>query len=836
MQRKMKNKIISLQFDNNLNNLEEWFIPENEVYQENTIKRNLTDPLSVRSKDISEILFITSYPPRVCGIATYSHDLIKALNNKFSNSFSIKVCALETRDANYSYPDVVKYTLNTSLSAGYEKLAFDINNDNSIKIVLIQHEFGFFKEQEQTFLQFLYEISKPVVVVFHTVLPHPDALLKAKVQNIVNACKSIVVMTNNAAQVLTGDYEVPENKISVIAHGTHLVPHLNKENLKKKYELTGRKVLTTFGLLSSGKNIETTLKALPSIIKICPDVLFLVIGKTHPEVVKEEGEKYRKRLEQKVKHYSLQNHVQFINRYLELPELLEYLQLTDIYLFTTNDPNQAVSGTFVYAMSCACPIISTPIPHAKEVLTEDTGIIFDFRNSQQLAAGVIRLLSDEPLRRNISSNTLQKIVSTAWENSAVAHAMLLDKIADHNYAMQYDLPAINLNHLQEMTTNIDIIQFSKINQPDISSGYTLDDNARALIAMCMYYRMTGNEKSLFYLRKYLSFIRLCIQAAGNFVNYVDKDRKFTDQNKVTNLDDANGRAIWALGYVVSSKGFLPEYIISEANALIEKAMPHIESMHSTRAMAFAIKGLYYYNSAIKLSQNIILVETLARRLVQMYKHESNENWKWFEAYLTYANSILPEAMLYAWLLTGETIYKDIAISSFNFLLSQTFNENGIEVISNKNWLQKGQEPGHFGEQPIDVAYTIMTLSKFYDVFTDENCNLKMNTAFNWFLGNNRLHQIIYNPCTGGCYDGLEESHVNLNQGAESTVSYLMARLTVEKYKQPDSAQHGQLLVYSEEKSKKELSSVQLAMKTPEVLTTYYFITNASGMTKKKLKR
>ena len=177
----------------------------------------------------------------------------------------------------------------------------------------------------------------------------------------------------------------------------------------------------------------------------------------------------------------------------------------------------------------------------------------------------------------------------------------------------------------------------------------------------------------------------------------------------------------------------------------------------------------------------MLLKTLANRLVQMYRHESNEKWEWFEGYLTYANSILPEAMLYAWLLTGETIYKDIAKASFNFLLSQTFNENGIEVISNKNWLHKGQEAGHYGEQPIDVAYTIMTLSKFYDAFPDEDYRLKMETAFNWFLGNNRLHHIIYNPCTGGCYDGLEETHVNLNQGAESTVSYLMARLTMEKY-------------------------------------------------------
>ena len=735
-----------------------------------------------KMKNKTEILFITSYPPRECGIATYSQDLIMALNNKFGNSLSIKVCALESGNTSYSYPDEVKFVLDTSLAGEYQKLSQSINKDKRIKIVLIQHEFGFYKKQEQAFLQFLHELTKPFVIVFHTILPHPDELLRSKIMKIAAACRSIIVMTNTSAHILTDDYGVPQQKISVIAHGTHLVLHLSEKFLKTKYGLKDRKILTTFGLLSSGKSIETTLEALPAIIKIIPDVLFLIIGKTHPEVVKEEGEKYRESLEQKVKDLYLQNHVRFINKFLALPDLLEYLQLTDIYLFTSNDPNQAVSGTFVYAMSCACPIISTPIPHAKEVLAEDTGIIFEFGNSQQLANGVIRLLSDGSLRRNISSNTLQKIVSTAWENSAVAHAMLFEKISGDKIAIQYNLPVINLNHLKKMTTNTGIIQFSKINQPDIRSGYTLDDNARALVVTCMYFELTGNEKSIQDIRKYLTFIKSCMQPAGDFLNYVDKDNKFTDQNKAANLDDANGRAVWALGYLLSLTNLLPGDVISEAKAIIEKSMHRIETVHSPRAMAFAVKGIYYYLSTANSPENLLHLKTFANRLVQMYKHESNEKWEWFEGYLTYANSILPEAMLYAWLKTRKTVYKKIAISSFNFLLSQIFNENGIEVISNKGWLQKGQKAGHFGEQPIDVAYTVMTLSKFYDVFNDENYRQKMETAFNWFLGSNRLHQIIYNPCTGGCYDGLEETHVNLNQGAESTVSYLMARLTKEKYK------------------------------------------------------
>jgi len=728
----------------------------------------------------SEILFMTSYPPRECGIATYSQDLIKALNNKFRSSFSIKVCALESGKMSLEYPETVKYKLDTSFAPGYHTLDQSINHNELIKLVVIQHEFGFFHQQEAAFLQFIYEVEMPVIVVFHTVLPRPDERLKANVQTIADACGSIVVMTNSAAELLKHDYDVPEQKISVIAHGTHLVSHLEKESLKEKYGLSGKRVLSTFGLISSGKDIETTLKALPAIVKTNPDVMFLLIGKTHPEVVKSEGEKYRNMLETTVIDSGLQDHVIFINRFLALPELLEYLQLTDIYLFTANDPNQAVSGTFVYAMSCACPIISTPIPHAKELLSDETGIFFDFHDSQQLTDGVIRLLNDEPLRKNISVNALQKIGSTSWENSAVAHAMLFEKQAGDNIAIRYNLPEINLDHIKKMTTGSGIIQFSIINQPDIDSGYTLDDNARALIAMCMHYELTADKTDLAYIQIYLDFIEHCLQPAGDFLNYVNDNKQFTAQNGETNLDDSNGRAIWALGYVVSLMGKLPEEFISQASILIDKSMRYLGTVHSTRAMAFSIKWLYFNYKTFNNPESIVLLTTFADRLVQMYKHESSENWEWFESYLTYANSTLPEAMLYAWIVTGETIFKEIALSSLNFLLSHIYKKNGIEVISNKNWLLRGHDAGQYGEQPIDVAYTIMTLSKFLEVFHDDVYSQKMVIAFNWFLGNNRLHQIIYNPCTGGCYDGLEENYVNINQGAESTVSYLMARLTMEK--------------------------------------------------------
>lgn len=748
---------------------------------------------------LPEILFITSYPPRECGIATYSQDLIKALNNKFDQSFKIEICALESENEKHNYADEIKHILNTDHPNAFTRLATTINNDADIRMVMIQHEFGFFQKKEAEFKQFLEALAKPVVIVFHTVLPRPDESLKVKVQQISNDAMAIVVMTHASARILVNDYGVLRGKITVIPHGTHLVLHSDKKLLKKKYNLSGKTILSTFGLLSSGKSIETTLEALPAIVEKNPNILFLILGKTHPSVIKQEGEKYRKTLEAKVEELQLQPHVQFINRYIHLPELLEYLQLTDIYLFTSKDPNQAVSGTFCYAISCGCPIISTPIPHAREVLRNDAGIVIDFENSQQLSEAVNRLLIDEQLKKNISSNGLHRMASTAWENSAIAHAILFDKIGGDHFSLHYNLPDINLDHIKKLTTDFGMIQFSRLNQPDISSGYTLDDNARALIAMCQHFELTIDETDIKYITIYYNFIKHSLQAEGYFLNYVNEQKRFTEQNNKTNLADANGRAIWALGYLISMSALLPTELAADAELTMQHALSNVLNIHSTRAIGFALKGLYYCNTGKVIGRELIvrtgesthyellttnlgLIKQLANRLVQMYRHEAGEEWQWFESYLTYANSILPEAMLCAWLATGEITYKEIAKSSFDFLLSKIFIENGIKVISNKTWLHRGMESDPHeigGEQPIDVAYTVLALSKFNEVFKDEDYSQKMEIAFNWFLGNNHLHQIIYNPCTGGCYDGLEENIVNLNQGAESTVSYLMARLTVE---------------------------------------------------------
>lgn len=731
--------------------------------------------------NLPEILFVTSYPPRECGIATYSQDLIKALNNKFNDSFTIPVCALESEKEIHSYTSEVRYILDTSVSSSFSEVSREISQNAAIRIVMVQHEFGFFdSDHEADFLQFLCDIRKPVIITFHTILPHPDAALKLKVEEITSVCASVVVMTQNAATILSRDYQIPTDKIIVIPHGVHLVPHADKETLKRKYDVEGRTILSTFGLIGSGKSIETTIDALPSIVKENPSVLFLVIGKTHPNIIKHDGEVYREMLKEKVEQLRLQQHVRFINKYLPLDQLLEYLQLTDIYLFTSKDPNQAVSGTFSYAISCACPIISTPIPHAREVLRDDAGVIIDFQNSPQLAKAVNLLLGNEELRRTYSNNGLQRIEPSAWENVAVAYSALFRRIS-RDISLIFQIPELNLSHIKHLTTEFGMIQFAKINHPDLGSGYTIDDNARAMVALIMHYKATGDKADLSYIETYLNFIKFCQQNNGEFLNYVDENKEFTKQNYETNLEDSNGRTIWALGYLIAAEELFPASLIKTAEEVISRAIPGIEGMFSSRTMAFAIKGLHYYNLRRASPENLSLINTLAERLVEMFKHEGELRWEWFESYLTYGNSILPEALLCAYQATNNLIYKETAQASFAFLLDKTFTRNRIKVISNQDWLKKGKDAADYGEQPIDVAYTILALDKFYQVFGDAEYLNKMHIAFNWFLGNNHLHQIIYNPCTGGCYDGLEEYGVNLNQGAESTVTYLMARLTMEQY-------------------------------------------------------
>ena len=727
------------------------------------------------------IVCITSYPQRACGIATFSRDLRESVLAVFGNSIHFSICAIETNPSENNYDFPVEYILEDKNHSSYSELAQIINQNHEIDAVLIQHEFGLFGgELGENILIFLHEVKKPVITTFHTVLPNPSAKRKFVVKTIAQLSEKLIVMTQNSSAVLANEYGLASHQIEVIPHGTHLISLKDKEELKRKYFLNDRKVLTTFGLINSGKGIETALFALPEIIKENPTSIYLIIGQTHPEVVKKEGEKYRNYLTQIIDELKLHNHTLFINKFVSNEDLLEFLQMTDIYLFTSKDPHQAVSGTFTYAMGCNCPIISTQFPHAIDSLG-DAGILISQNDSKQLSQSANYLFRNPEILNSMRINALEKTKSSSWQNSAIKHLTLLNNNTNlERKIINYQIPNYNLNHINNLTHSIGIIQFSKAEIPDLDSGFTLDDNSRALIAVSDYYELTQDQSALSLINTYFNFIEFMQQEDGAFLNYLDKYGYFTLQNFQENLEDSNGRAIWALGYFYTKKELFLKQYNTRIEDLIENSLQIIGSFNSPRAIAFTIKGLYYFNE----DKNSIVIHSLildlADKLVAFYQNISINTWCWFEDKLTYGNAILSEVLLLAFDISNNTKYKKIALESFEFLLSILFEKEHFTTISNRTWLQMDEEFSEFGEQPIEVSYTIMALEKFDNFFDDKKFGFRMKKAFDWYQGHNRLNQIVYNPLTGGCCDGIEHDRVNINQGAESTITYLMARNSIER--------------------------------------------------------
>ncbi|KAA2245236.1 glycosyltransferase [Chitinophaga agrisoli] len=733
------------------------------------------------------LLFVTSFPPRECGIATFAQDLVNSLHKSFAGKLKIDICALsEAGKAPAALQGPVKYVVDPFNIDSCIQFAHQVNADEKIDLVCFEHEFGLYGgEYGHNMLAMLSLLDKPFVVRFHTVLPYPDAKC-LKVVSIIGALASkIIAMTQTSAEILLSVYHLPADKIVHIPHGVHARITEDMAALKKQYGLQNKKVLTTFGLLSENKGLETAIRAMQPIAQQFPDTVYLILGKTHPVVLAREGEQYRQRLEQLIAELGLEEHVRFVNSYLSLDTLLDYLALTDIYLFTSKDPHQAVSGTFLYAMSAGCPIVSTAFSQAREMLDECCGYLIEMGSHEQLAQCALRLLGDPELRKRMSSYAIEKTRSAIWDNVAIAHMSMFNEILAEKNMLLPSLPPAYLDHMDRMTDEFGMIQFSRHDQPDPSSGYTLDDNARALIAMCMYVS-NARESSFVYslCHKYLDFIEYCQQPTGRFLNYVNVRGYFDPMNYEVNLEDANGRAVWALGYLLQMEAELPPLLVQQANRILQPCFNWLETLTSPRAMAFAIKGLYYYMQYRPGGIAEDILHTLAGRLHKIYQLEADAQWKWYEPYLTYGNAVLPEAMMMAYQVTGNTAWLQIARESLDFLCSKTFTDNYMKVISNKTWYHKHTNDdvtAEGGEQSIEVAYTMLTLHTFFQVTGNHAYMEKMRLAFSWYLGNNHLKQLIYNPLTYGCYDGLEKNNVNQNQGAESSVCYLIARLLMEQW-------------------------------------------------------
>lgn len=728
----------------------------------------------------SKIIFLSTYPPTHCGIATYTQDTIHAIEKIYNKSIRCEVC--EITFAGEARNDSA-YHLPSKLRRAYVEVASKINLDAEVKLVHIQHEFGLFGGQYGDYLlDFLKELKKPIAYTFHTVLPKPNDDLKAIVKLLCTYSNAIFVMTNKSKRILIEDYQINADDIAFVPHGTHLVDYETTLKAKKRFNFEDRIVLSTFGLLGEGKSIETGLKALPLIVEKFPNALYLILGKTHPNTIIDNVDSYRNSLIQLVSELKLEDNVLFVNEYLEVNQLLNYLKATDVYLFTSKDPNQAVSGTFSYAMSCACPIVASKIPHTLECLTSDVGILVDIKDVNQFAAATIKLLSDKNLRDQMALNAYAKTTKTSWENTAIKHVNIYKGIANNLGKIKISYPAIKMDHQKTMTTERGMIQFCKISEPDLESGYTLDDNSRALISICKHYQLKGDITDIFYMKTYLKFIERCQMHDGTFINYVDKEDKVEERNKNENLDDSNGRAIWALGYFLSISGEnIPYELTYKAHSCISDALKCLEKINSPRAMAFIIKGLYFLHKVLPSFELKNIITGLANKLEAIYTRTSSSDWNWFENRITYANSVLPEALLLSYLITGEESKKNVAIESMEFLISKMFFNGNFKIISNKGWYEKGDLPNGYGEQPIEASYMMHALDVFYRVIGESKYKIYLKRAFDWFLGDNHLRHIMYNPITGGCYDGLEENNVNLNQGAESTLCYLSARLLIETY-------------------------------------------------------
>jgi len=724
----------------------------------------------------SKIGFLSNFPPKECGIATFTQDLITSLNKRNNPKVKSRVIALNEESSIYNYDSRVIMQMNKDDLEDYITIAKRINRSDNIKIVCIQHEFGIFGgEYGNYIIPFLETIEKPVVVTFHSVLPHPNNFRKRVVKFIGGKSSAIVVMAEKAVEILNKDYEIPKNKIHVIPHGIPNSSMESPEYHKKKLRLEKKIVLSTFGLLSPGKGVEYMINALPSLIKKYPNIVYLVIGETHPVIRKREGEKYRNKLINLVKKLGLQNNIKFYNKYLGINEIIECLLATDVYICTNLDKNQIVSGTLSYALGCGKAVVSTPSAYAQEVLSKERGLLVRFKDSKSFSDAVDKILSDKDFRSRLENNAYSFGRSMVWQNVALNYFSIFNKIVKLREETTEKYPHIKLNHLRSLTDNIGCVQFANLSVPDTHSGYTVDDNSRALITAVMHNKLYKSELSKELIGIYLNFLERVQDEKGDFNNI-----EYETQELVPSSKDALGRTIWALGYLID-KSEDQEYI-EKSRRLIEKSLNLIENISSPRAKAFCIIGLYHYYKKYGNEETILKIKKLADDLAELYNKEATEDWNWFEDHLTYSNSKLPEVLFLAYDLTKQQRYLEIAQKTLNFLSNLVFINNELSPIGQNGWCNRNGTRAFFDQQPIDASSMVQTYLTAYSITKNKKYYQKAVLAFNWFLGKNHLKQVIYNEATGGCYDGLARNSVNLNQGAESTIEYLISRLMLEEVK------------------------------------------------------
>ena len=728
------------------------------------------------------ILYLASYPPRECGIATFTQDLATAFDKKWNPAVKSRIAALnDAPHAIYNYGNKVIDQLIATELPEYVKLAKKINARADVRMVNIQHEFGLFGgEWGDYIIPFLQALTKPAVVTFHSVIANPEDHLRNVVRAIAQYSRALVVMNKLSEKTLVREYGISKSKMSVIPHGIPQTTFEPSEHVKPALGLAGKTVLSTFGMLSRNKGIEYAIRALPEIVKKYPNVVYLVLGETHPVVRRHDGEEYRNFLTEEVRRLGLEHHVKFYNKYLTIDEIVAFLKATDVYLSPAIEMQQSVSGTLSYALGCGRPVVSTATEYAKYLIDESVGLLIKPKNERALRDAILQMLDDPGWMRHLSARAYEKSRHMIWPNVAAAHMKLYKRFADLGEE-EKKLPEFKLDHLRRLTNDFGILHFAKYSTPEKRYGYNLDDNARALIVAIQSYAQKPTTETLGLIHIYLNYFEHVSRADGTFANIVSVKR----ERDTTRDEDVQGRAFWALGYALSQKN-LPLETYDRVSALWKKALKNLKNIRSPRALSFTMLGLYSY---LRHHQNKALLTQFrkyADTLIALYRAHTSPEWRWFEDHLTYSNAALPESLFYAYNLLKDKEYLRVAEESLAFLRGITFEKKHYSPIGQKGWFFRHKTRAFFDQQPEDTTHMVIAKLTAYSITGKKEHFEDAYRAFQWFLGKNFLNQIIYDEVTGGCHDGLGKDGVNLNQGAESTISYLLARLAFENMKEPNT--------------------------------------------------
>ncbi len=693
-----------------------------------------------------------------------------------------RVCALNVNALDtYDYPKEVSWQLDQTDKKAHVELAHELNKNPRVTGIIIEHEYGIFGgEHGENLLYFLDAYTKPVVITLHTVLPEPNEHMRLVTSRIVARADKIVVLTENSRKVLENLYIGSSGKVTVIPHGIHNTPFVTPKVSKKLLKLEGRKVLSTFGLLSRGKGIEYVLNALPNIVKNDPTIKYLVLGQTHPVVRREEGEKYRKELLRLVKKLNLEKHVTFYDQYFSITDLLQYLAATDVYISTSINIDQAVSGTLSYALGAGRAVVSTEFAQAREIVSTKNGRLVPIKNSEAMTTALESLLKDEKKLQQMHKHAYKNTRHMVWKSVATEYLKLMTFVSPCVEIMNPVLPEISTKHLEKMTDSFGLFQFAALSEPHKEYGYTLDDNARALIVASELATL-GNKKAIKLAKTYLAFISRCQLESGEFINYIDHSGKApTTQNTTEDLEDAYARAMWALAQVLSCQSFTPTFR-KKAQEMFVKGLSQSHELHHLRARATIIKAFALAQTVLPFKRGFLLqsIEREAEVLKESLKTHASKNWYWFDTYLGYNNAVLSESLLIAGELLALPEYSKQGKLSLQFLIRETFRGEVYVPIGHAAWYRRGEKRSEFDQQPEDPAATILALARAYQITHNAMYRHLAYVCFSWFLGNNILGKAVYDSVTAGCFDGLHPDRVNLNQGAESLVSYLLARLTIE---------------------------------------------------------